>query len=212
MNKYNNNTTSLKASYFLTYRIALLLSVLFISTIFVVIPRFTELPAKPVIINDRIPDIIPTPQTEQIKEQAPQIPAIPFGTDNTEIIDDFPIGVLDIDDPLPMGFPPAPKGPDRPFEAWDKNPRPIGGMPALSRALVYPAIAQEAGIEGTVIVKFYIDDRGIIHEASATSDVPGTGLEEAAIAAIMAVEWEPAYQRDRPVNIWMTMPIKFTLN
>ncbi len=69
----------------------------------------------------------------------------------------------------------------------------------MARALIYPELARETDLEGNVTVTIAIDEKGIIHEATAISDNPKVGFEEAAIAAVMAVKWEPAYQRDRPV-------------
>ena len=38
-----------------------------------------------------------------------------------------------------------------------------------------------------------------------------SGCNEAAVAAIKAVKWKPAKQRDKPVAVWVSIPVKFKL-
>ena len=97
-------------------------------------------------------------------------------------------------------------GPKVTFIPFDKPP--IQKVPLRP---VYPEIAQEAGIEGTVYVQFFINEKGIVTEAWIQKGLPNTGLDEAALAAVKRSKWKPAQQRDKKVGVWQTVPVVFTL-
>ncbi|MEA2077897.1 MAG: energy transducer TonB [Candidatus Marinimicrobia bacterium] len=98
------------------------------------------------------------------------------------------------------------------FTPYDEPPVPIGGMAAIARNVVYPEIAKEAGIEGTVYVQSYIDEKGVVQNCVINKGLPGTGLDEAAMDAIKKTKWKPAVQRDRSVGVWIAIPVTFKLN
>ena len=75
----------------------------------------------------------------------------------------------------------------------------------------YSEIAQEAGIEGTVIVQVFVDKKGRVKETVILKGIPNTGLDEAAIAAIRETRFEPGKQRKRPVGVWISIPVNFRL-
>jgi protein TonB len=76
---------------------------------------------------------------------------------------------------------------------------------------VYPEIAQEAGIEGTVVVQAFVSEFGIVTECVILKGVPNTGLDEAAVAAIKKTKFKPAKQRDRNVGVYISIPVIFKL-
>ena len=76
---------------------------------------------------------------------------------------------------------------------------------------IYPDIAKEAGIEGTVYVQFFIDIKGNVTEAYVTKGLPNTGLDEAALKAVKKSKWKPARQREKKVGVWITLPVTFKL-
>jgi protein TonB len=41
--------------------------------------------------------------------------------------------------------------------------------------------------------------------------IPNTGLNEAAMAAIKKTRFKPAQQRDRPVGVYISIPVNFKL-
>ena len=75
----------------------------------------------------------------------------------------------------------------------------------------YPDIAQEAGIEGQVIVQCFIDKRGNVKETIVLKGIPNTGLNESAVEAIKKTKFRPAKQRQTAVGVWITIPVTFTL-
>jgi protein TonB len=88
----------------------------------------------------------------------------------------------------------------------------IGGMAALKKYLEYPEIARKAGIEAQVVVGVLVDEKG---NTVKTQILKGTGsklgFEEAASKALMRMKWKPAYQRDKPVKVWISIPVRFKL-
>jgi len=77
------------------------------------------------------------------------------------------------------------------------------------QAPAYPEIARDAGIEGTVLVRVLVDPRGSVRDALILQGV--RGLEEAALAAATTAVFRPALQQDRPVAVWVVVPIEFRL-
>mgnify|MGYP006301039261 CR=1 FL=1 len=90
-----------------------------------------------------------------------------------------------------------------------------GGLNAFARfvqqKLVYPYIAQENGIEGTVFLRFIVDKDGSVTNVEVVRGVD-PALDKAAIEAVQkAPKWEPGKQRGKPVKVSCTIPISFTL-
>ena len=76
---------------------------------------------------------------------------------------------------------------------------------------VYPEIAQEAGIEGVVVVQAFIDENGRVKETLILKGIPNTGLDEAAMYAIRKTRFRPAKQKESPVAVWISIPVNFKL-
>mgnify|MGYP000131708105 FL=1 len=121
---------------------------------------------------------------------------------------DITIEDTDFDDFEDWDTPPPPpsEGPNVKFIPYDKAPK-----PKIPIRPVYPEIAQEAGIEGTVYIQFFIDAKGNVTEAWVQKGIPNTGLNEAALSAVKKSKWKPAQQRDKKVGVWQTVPVKFEL-
>jgi len=188
-----------------------------IAIIFYAFPRFLDEARK--LDNQQIVENIETidiPQTEQFKiPEPPSRPSIPVASDEEFDDEDITLDELDFDDFEDWETPPPPPSGDGPrvkFIPYDKEPEPIGGYNAMQRFVVYPDIAMEAGIEGTVIVQTYIDKNGIVGETIVLKGIPNTGLNEAAVAAIKRTKWKPALQRDKKVGVWISIPIIFEIS
>lgn len=78
-------------------------------------------------------------------------------------------------------------------------------MPVLQ----YPELARDAGIEGTVLVRALVAADGSVRETRILQGIPG--LEEAALQAVAGAVFRPARQQDRPVAVWVVVPIEFRL-
>ena len=89
---------------------------------------------------------------------------------------------------------------------YDDPPKPISAIRP-----VYPETAQEAGIEGVVVVQAFIDKKGRVKETIIIKGIPNTGLDEAAKEAIRKTRFRPAKQKNKKVGVWISIPINFRL-
>jgi len=79
---------------------------------------------------------------------------------------------------------------------------------------VYPDFAKKSGIEGSVVleVEVFADGSvGAIEIKKSLMAGPG-GLDEAAINAVRQWEFSPAKSGGKPVSVWVTFPVEFSLN
>jgi TonB family protein len=97
------------------------------------------------------------------------------------------------------------------FVEYDVPPKPIGGFEAIAEHLEYPEMSRKKGIEGRVIVSARISETGDVLEAKVARSLDPEGCDRAAIRAIKAVKWEAALKQDKPVSVWITVPVQFTL-
>ena len=96
--------------------------------------------------------------------------------------------------------------PDAKFILYDVPPQPLSSISPK-----YPRKAKDAGIEGMVIIQAFVDEQGQVKQTIVLKGIPNSGLDEAAIAAIESVEWEPAKQKDEAVGVWISLPVNFKL-
>ena len=197
----------LKTRYPIVIRITTLVGIFLIILNFLVFPRFgnnMEFEEVDQIIIENI-DI---PQTQQIDNTPPPArPSIPVPSDDEDIADDLTLDELDFDDFSNLDAPPPPpSGPKVVFIPYDDPP--VAMSPIRPS---YPEIAQEAGIEGVVIVQAFIDEKGRVKETLILKGVPNTGLDEAAMDAIRKTRFKPAKQRERSVGVWISIPVNFKL-
>lgn len=98
------------------------------------------------------------------------------------------------------------------FVPFDKPPQPIGGFAALQSNVHYPDLARRAGIEGRVTVYAQISEAGEVISTKVVQSLGDNGCDKAAIEAIKATQWIPAKQEDKPVTVWIAVPIQFSLS
>jgi TonB family protein len=91
-----------------------------------------------------------------------------------------------------------------------------GDLPALKTYiysnLEYPEQAKTQGIEGFVIVRFLINEKGEAVNAEVLRS-SYKGFEAPALKVINEMpDWNPGKQRGKPVKVWYVMSIKFDGN
>jgi protein TonB len=81
----------------------------------------------------------------------------------------------------------------------------------LARAMEreYPPLLRDAGIGGTVIVHFFIDEEGVVRNSVLAESSGHRALDEAALRIAPIIEFTPALNRDRRVPVWIRLPITF---
>jgi protein TonB len=187
--------------------------VLVIVLMFYAFPRFI---AEREVFDHEIDQIVETfeiPPTQQFEAPPPPSrPSIPVESEDEDIAEDITIEETTLES-FEWDAPPPPpdEGPTIRFIPYDEPPEPIGGYAAIQKNVRYPDIAQEAGIEGTVIIQAFVDDKGRVQETVVLKGIPNTGLNEAAGDAIRRTRFKPAKQRDRPVGVWISIPVNFRL-
>ena len=202
-----NISNQLKTRYPVIVRLTTIIGISLIILNFLLFPRFTNSiefeDVEQIIIEN-----IDIPQTQQIDNTPPPArPSIPVPSDDEDIAEDLTLDELDFDDFSNLDAPPPPpSGPKVVFIPYDDPP--VAMSPIRPR---YPEIAQEAGIEGVVVVQAFIDEKGRVKETLILKGVPNTGLDEAAMEAIRKTRFRPAKQRERAVGVWISIPVNFRL-
>ena len=207
LNRANLNDGTLKEQYSTVTRIGAVLACLLGLLSFYGLQRFEpdiDIESERQIIIENI-DI---PETQQFETPPPPArPSIPIESEDEDLADDLTIEETDLDNFDAWDAPPPPpSGPQFKFIPYDDPPRPITPIKP-----VYPDIAQEAGIEGQVLIQCFIDKTGRVKETIVIKGVPNTGLNESAVAALRKTRFRPARQRENPVGVWVTIPINFKL-
>ena len=198
---------TIKYKYPITIRLATLSSVLLLIFTFLIYPRYLGmLELEDVELQEILIENIP--QTQQIERPPPPArPSVPVESEDEDIADDLTIEETDLDNFEAWDAPPPPpEGPRVKFIPYDDPPQPLSNIRP-----VYPEIAQEAGIEGTVVVQVFIDKKGRVQDTIILKGIPNTGLDEAAVKAIRKTRFRPAKQRERAVGVWISIPVNFRL-
>ncbi len=74
----------------------------------------------------------------------------------------------------------------------------------------YPDLAREAGIDGTVLVQALVDKNGKVRDVKVQKSIPM--LDQAAVDAVKQWTFKPALSNNKPVAVWVAVPVKFSLN
>ena len=180
-----------------------------ISLIFYVFPRALGESAKTNYTIQEEMETFDIPQTEQIKlPEPPPRPSVPVASEDELFDDDITIEDTELEDFADWEPPDAGGAPSEEFIPYDQAPVPK--IP-LGDLVIYPELAKEAGIEGKVYIKAFINVKGSVVSAKVLKGVPNTGLDEAASDAIRKVRFRPAKQRERAVGVWISIPVNFRL-
>lgn len=75
----------------------------------------------------------------------------------------------------------------------------------------YPILLRDAGVGGTVLVWFFIDEQGRVVRTLVRESSGYQALDEAALKVANIVEFTPAINRDKRVPVWISLPVTFTL-
>ncbi len=181
-----------------------------------------------ITFNMDTPRIIPEPPVSimkltDFKEDIPIAPAIPLepppvNYQNTiESIavvmvetDEIPDNVIVSAEPL--------RGAVYGYEQEDYLPMhkvsipPLFSEQEIRRGLVYPAIALKSGIEGTVYLELFVDQRGEIQKITIMKEDPvEKGFGEAAVKAFQGVRCTPAQANGVPVAVRYRYPVRFSI-
>jgi protein TonB len=147
---------------------------------------------------------IPEPVPDELAE-APSIASAAELSEALAPIDLDDLGLGDVGEPLSIGLgggsgPPAPGD----FVSVEEEPVKITTAPPA-----YPALARQAGVQGTVIVRVLVGKDGRVKD---TKLIEGHEmLRESALEYARSLVFRPALQKHRPVEVWVNVPVTYRL-
>jgi protein TonB len=74
----------------------------------------------------------------------------------------------------------------------------------------YPDLAREASVDGTVMVQALVGKDGRVKDTRVVKSIPM--LDAAAVAAVRQWVFKPALSNNKPVAVWVAVPVNFTLH
>jgi protein TonB len=86
-------------------------------------------------------------------------------------------------------------------------------MPTPGRQIKprYPMSARRMGQSGQVLLRLFVDQEGAVREVNVVRAEPAGVFDEAAVEAARKWHFSPAMSRGVPVGMWMTLPVRFSL-
>jgi protein TonB len=158
----------------------------------------------------------PEPEQPQEQQQQQTIEIIEI-VDNTEDITEEAEFDFEFDEDEEITFEETEEEEEDQIFVYVKNmPEFPGGQLALRRYIsehvVYPAVARENGIQGTVYLRFEVTKSGTIGKVQLQKGVDPL-LDEEAIRVIKELpKFKPGEQNGKKVNVWYSIPVTFKLN
>ena len=77
-------------------------------------------------------------------------------------------------------------------------------------APAYPQEARDKGIEGEVGVRIRVDKEGKVNDGFVSKRVDPS-LDRAALSAAFGASFKPARLKGKPVEVWVYIPVRFSL-
>lgn len=87
--------------------------------------------------------------------------------------------------------------------------RPLGGYQVKPR---YPEALRRRGIEGTVLLKVRVTDRGRVEAVQVERSAGQPELDQSATEAVQRWRFTPARRGSEPVAVWVLIPVEFRLD
>ncbi|MHC1700761.1 MAG: energy transducer TonB [Humidesulfovibrio sp.] len=75
----------------------------------------------------------------------------------------------------------------------------------------YPMSARRMGQSGQVLLRLFVDQEGAVREVNVVRAEPAGVFDEAAVEAARKWQFSPAMSRGATVGMWMTLPVRFSL-
>lgn len=157
------------------------------------------------------PDVrIPPPPEEIERPATPTVSDVPVPDDVTiapTTFDEF-----EPDDALPP--PQETSADDRPaFVPFDVPPA-LQNRSEIEQLLqrYYPRVLKEAGIDGTVLLWIYVNERGQVERSEVRESSGNALLDDAAQRVAAEMRFAPARNRDRLTAVWVSQAVTFQIH
>jgi TonB family protein len=194
-------------NYPLRIRVVFISVMFFLISIFYFFPRIIE--SKNILEEAEYTEILKVELITIIQQQQKfesARPAIPIEADEDSEIDTLDFMDTDIEGFDSWSAPLANKKKRRKFIAYDKAP-----SPKRTLSPRYPDICKTAGVEGRVVIEFYIDEAGKVNQSSVTVLHSIPCLDQVCVDAIKKSKWRPARQGKEKVGVYLTKTFNFSL-
>ncbi len=186
--------------------------------IFLLMPAFQANPLEQRAFEAMAVDIppeveIPPPPDPVARPATPEIASAAISEDITIAPTTFDANPVDY-------LPPPPPASTVSSERVPSKFTPYSVAPVLlNRAQVeallekaYPALLRAAEIDGVVLVWLKIDTNGVPIETEVKEPSGYTQFDQAAEQVAHAMRFRPAYNRDKAVEVWVSLPIVFSVH
>ncbi len=159
-------------------------------------------PPEPPKVQPQVAKVAPVPA-----KAPPQVPVVAQAP-----VDDGPpsantVQVATPAPPAPVAAAPAPPPPPEPVT----EPRGYAGYRS-NPAPEYPALAQDRGLQGQVILKVHVLASGKADNVAVDKSSGHKILDDAAIKAVLAWSFDPAKRGQTPIDGWVKVPLNFKLS
>jgi protein TonB len=180
-------------------------------------PPPTAEPQKPKVDQVKFPPPIVKPDEQVPDKDPPTQEDLKVADPGQKDIKGDPTQTVRIDEPVgnaPVSAAVVESNPNEIFTSVEQLPAFNGDFNKyLSKAVRYPAVAQENGVQGRVNVTFVVERDGSLTDIKVVGRTFGSGLEEEAMRVVKSSpKWTPGRQNGRAVRVQYTVPIVFTLN
>ena len=93
-------------------------------------------------------------------------------------------------------------------------PPKLTNRPEVGAAIVkgYPENLRKAGIGGEVVVWIRISESGSVEDVQINNSSGHPALDQAAIRVGQTMQFSAAMNRDKPVSVWVSIPITFSVS
>ncbi len=151
---------------------------------------------------------------QEVKPPPPPRPQVPVAVPDDQVMDDEDVYFQSELNQNAEVAPPPPQVNEEEeatiFEVVEEEAEPLGGLSAINKNVEYPDLAKRAGIVGKVLVRAAIDEKGNVIKTMIIKGIGG-GCDEAAENAVKKTKFKPGSQRGKPVRVWISVPINFSL-
>jgi periplasmic protein TonB len=211
MVRHKNPTHDLRRTGRKRYRLSAVLTLILLATVTVLLPEYQTTMAAP-RTDPVILQVEQIPETRQTRTKPLPRPAVPIETESQDVPDDETIESTELNFDAPIIAPLKRSIEDAEleedvieFHLAEEKPK-VVDCPGP----VYPEMARRAGISGRVFVQFIVGKDG---RTSRVTAIKGPEiLRQAAIESVRQCIFRPAMQNGSPVDVKMTLGIRFDLS
>ena len=162
----------------------------------------------------KIPEPVPEEELEEEEEEIKtmeelkEAPVISFEDKEGDDEVGFLEGDIEGDAEVPEVI--VEKEPDiNEFIFVEEQPKPVN-MADVQKAIGYPQVARDAGIEGAVVVRVLVNEKGNFLRHKIINSVHPV-LDKAVEKQLPNLRFTPAIQGGKPIKFWVNIPFNFKL-